>query len=165
MAPLFCDRALLRSRIGAAFEVVHSLDFVEQNAIAAIGFCFGGLAVIELVRSGKKLAAAVTFHALLGNTVGPLTATALPSRPNSSTKLLVLHGYKDPLVSSQDLVQFEREMADHGIDWQLYTYGIATHAFSNPLADQEQSGMKYNAVTAKRSWQAMTNFFAEVFNS
>lgn len=164
MSPLFCNRALLRERLFAAYDTAAALDCVDSSRIGAIGFCFGGLAAIELLRSGKVLKGVTTFHALLGDKVGELTATSEPSAPSLPTHLLVLHGAQDPLVSQQDISAFQKEMTQHRIDWQFHIYGEASHAFTNPEAQDAKSGLLYNPVAAERAWQAMRNFFNEVFS-
>ena len=46
---------------------------VDENQVAAIGFCFGGLCVLDLARVGASLLGVVSFHGLFtapGNTEG-----------------------------------------------------------------------------------------------
>lgn len=76
---------------------------------------------------------------------------------------MLLHGYKDPLVSAEDLAAIQKEFSDADVDWQLHIYGNAAHAFSNPNATDERSGLIYNAVADRRAWQSMKNFFQEQF--
>jgi dienelactone hydrolase len=163
MAPLFIDRELLRARINAAFDVVSKHPLVNPAAIGAIGFCFGGLTVIELLRSGAELAGVVSFHGLLGNKLGDIKAKAVANAKEIHGALLILHGYKDPLVSAEDVRSIQQEFSRAGIDWQMHIYGDAVHAFTNPQAQNERGGMLYNPTAAMRSWQAMNNFFDEIF--
>lgn len=164
MSPLFMDRQLLRERINAGFDTLAKENTVDNDRLGAIGFCFGGLTAIELLRSGAKLSGVVTFHALLGDKLGPLTSVKLPLAPKLHGSLLVLHGYLDPSVSKEDIESFQAEMTHAGVDWQMNIYGTATHAFTNPLANQPEKGMQYNEIVARRSWQSMVNFFNEIFN-
>lgn len=164
MTPLFCDRSKLRERLCAAYDAAAALDCVDPSRIGAIGFCFGGLAVIELLRSGKALKGVTTFHALLGDTLGEHTAKTAPSQPSIPAHILLLHGAQDPLVSQHDIFAFQKEMTQHHVDWQFHIYGDTSHAFTNPEARDAKSGLSYNPVAAQRAWQAMRNFFTEVFS-
>ncbi len=163
MSPLFIDRQLLRERICAGYDTLANESIVDKERLGAIGFCFGGLAAIELLRSGVQLRGVVSFHALLGDKMGPLTAIKFPHDPKLHGSLLMLHGYLDPMVSKEDIYQIQDEMTKAGVDWQMNIYGKATHAFTNPQANSPEKGMKYHAPTEKRAMQSMTNFFNEVF--
>ena len=55
-------------------------------------------------------------------------------------------------------------MRDAGVDWRLIKYGGAVHSFTQPMANDNPPGAKYNARADKRSWQDMKQFFAEIFN-
>ncbi|MEP7023678.1 MAG: dienelactone hydrolase family protein, partial [Actinomycetota bacterium] len=66
---------------------------------AAIGFCFGGMAVLALARSGAELAGAVSIHGSL--------ATRSPAAPGSvQARVLVCHGALDPHVPLADVTAF-----------------------------------------------------------
>lgn len=161
MKPLFIERRELRKRIVGAYQALRNHPVIDENKIAAIGFCFGGLAVIELLRSGENLRGVVSFHGILGSHLGALRAELEPSEfPKGA--LLLLHGYKDPLVSSEDLTNIQKEFTDANVDWQLQIYGRASHAFTNPDANDEGSGLIYNAGAERRSLKSMENFLTEI---
>lgn len=156
MQPFMADRALLQKRIQAALYAVKQLPWVDDSKIAAIGFCFGGLCVLDLARTGADIKGVVSFHGLLGapdNTRG----TAIKA------KVLALHGHDDPMVSPEQVLAFEQEMTEAGADWQVHTYGHTMHAFTNPVANDPDFGTVYQADADRRSWQAMQNFLAELF--
>jgi dienelactone hydrolase len=51
-----------------------------------------------------------------------------------------------------------------GADWQMVPYGGAVHSFTvSEAVSDPNKGMAYNESTDRRSWQAMVNFLAEVF--
>ena len=52
MAPFVQNRAMLQSRLTAALEAFRSQPEVDADRVAAIGFCFGGLCVLDLARIG-----------------------------------------------------------------------------------------------------------------
>lgn len=155
MQPLVDDRLLLRNRLRAAFEAVKAMPEVDKNRIAVIGFCFGGLCALDLARSGAELRGAVSFHGLLGK-------PDLQPEPIKA-KILVLHGYDDPMVQPEQVTEFCREMREAKADWQVHMYGHVQHAFTNPQAHDTQAGLVYNALAAERSWLAMELFFKEIF--
>jgi dienelactone hydrolase len=78
--------------------------------------------------------------------------------------VLVQHGADDPFVTQDQVKGFMDEMRAAGVDWHLIQYGGAVHGFSNPNAGSDNSkGMAYNAKADKRSFQAMADFYQEIF--
>jgi dienelactone hydrolase len=50
------------------------------------------------------------------------------------------------------------------VDWQMVYYSGAVHSFTQTMAGNDNSkGAAYNASADKRSWEAMKDFFDEVF--
>lgn len=156
MQPFMADRALLQKRIQAALFAVRQLPWVDDSKIAAIGFCFGGLCVLDLARTGADIKGVVSFHGLLG-APGNTQGNAIKA------KVLALHGHDDPMVSPEQVLAFEQEMTEAGADWQVHAYGHTMHAFTNPVANDPAFGTVYQADADRRSWQAMQNFLAELF--
>lgn len=156
MNPLVEDRAQLQARLGAAIDVARGLEGVDASRVAAIGFCFGGLCVLDIARMGADLKGVVSFHGLLG------AAPNIPS-PQPKAKALVLHGWDDPLADPDSVLAFSKEMTEGGADWQLIAYGHTVHAFTNPGAQDKANGMGYDPVITRRAWAATTDFLAEVF--
>ncbi len=151
------DRALLRQRVNAGLEQLKKSEHVDIKRVAAIGYCFGGTAVLELARSGATLNGVVSFH-------GGLDSPAPADGRNIKCKVLACHGGDDPFVPAKDLAAFEDELRAANVDWQLIKYGGAVHSFTQPLANDHPPGAKYNERADKRSWQDMKQFFAEIFN-
>jgi len=159
MQPFMDDRAVLQKRIKAAHYAVTLLPWVDDTQIAAIGFCFGGLCVLDLARSGAKLKGVVSFHGLLNK------PEDLASDNPITAKVLALHGYDDPMTPPETLTAFADEMNTLNIDWQLHNYGKTQHAFTNPQANAPELGLIYNPIAEQRAWQSMKNFLEEIFNS
>ena len=151
------NRNLLRSRVQAGLAGLEKQELTDPKRLAAIGYCFGGTAVIELARSGADIGGVVSFH-------GGLDSPHPEDGRNVRCKVLALHGADDPHVSAKDLAAFEDEMRQAKVDWQLVMYGGAVHAFTdwNAGSDPKQ-GVAYNAQADRRSWEAMKVFFAEIF--
>ena len=155
MTPLVSDRDMLKDRIVSALNYGKSLPGVDSSRVAAIGYCFGGLVVLDLARSGEDLSGVVSFHGLL-----------MPSdisEKGIKAKVLVLHGERDPMVPLDMVDTFQKEMTEAEADWQLHSYGGTYHAFTNPDANDPNLGTQFNKSANDRSWQSMKNFFAEIF--
>ncbi|HEY3323428.1 MAG TPA: dienelactone hydrolase family protein [Planctomycetota bacterium] len=150
------DRKPLRERVNAALTFLRTQKMVDPRRIAAMGYCFGGMAALELGRSGADILGIVSFH-------GSLDSPTPADGKNIKAKVLVLHGADDPHVPDRDVAAFESEMRGGGVDWQLVKYGNAVHAFTNPTAGNDNSkGAAYNEKADRRSWQAMKDFLAEI---
>ncbi len=163
MTPLFVDRKELLNRMIAAYEAVKTIPAVDPNRIAVIGFCFGGLAALELFRSGTPVRGAVTFHATLSHNFQGHKAHTLPIASGIEGSVLALHGNDDPMVSAQDLKAFQDEMTKANVDWELDIYGHAVHAFTNPEVHDVHSGLAFNTKANARSWSSAARFFSEIF--
>lgn len=151
------NRDILRDRVKAGLDELRRQEGVDQGRIAAIGYCFGGTAVLELACSGADIKGIVSFH-------GGLDAPSPQSVKNIRCKVLALHGADDPIVPPAQVKVFEDEMRAGNIDWQLVKYSNAVHAFTNPGAgDDNSTGVAYNANADRRSWEAMKCFFNEIF--
>jgi len=151
------DRALLRLRVNAGLDELKKNPLVYKARVAAIGYCFGGTTVIELARSGAELNGIVSFH-------GGLDSLTPADGKHIKCKVLVCHGADDPFETPEDLAAFEKEMRDAYVDWRLIKYGGAVHSFTQPMANDNPPGAKYNARADKRSWVDMKSFFTEIFN-
>lgn len=156
--PLKENRTELIARMQAAHQYIVPQPFVDQNKIIAIGYCFGGMCVLDLARSGADILGVVSFH-------GILTPPNSPLVKKIKSKVLVLHGYDDPMVPPMELLSFADEMNKDKVDWQLHSYGLVKHNFTNPTIDDPELGLKYSKVADKRSWQATLNFFEELFEA
>jgi len=154
IAPFMKDRQSLLRRLRAGLATVGNMPIVDSRRIAAIGFCFGGLCALDLARSNADIRGAVSFHGLLK----PSGLT----EPKVRAKVLMLHGFDDPMAPPEDLLAVAREFTDAGADWQLHAYGQTVHAFTNPAANSRGAGMQYDETADRRSWHAMEEFLAEV---
>lgn len=163
MMPLFLDRRLLQERIIAALETLKTIPQVDIENVGAIGFCFGGLTVLELLRSGAKIKGVVSFHGVLGDKMGDAQAKTVPIAEKIDGSALILHGHDDPLVSKTDIEKIQNELTLAHVDWQMHIYGRTKHAFTNPLADDDSMGLIFNNKASVRAWKSMENFFSELF--
>lgn len=147
----------LRGRVRAGLEALRAQPGVDPTRVAAIGFCFGGLCVLELARSGADVLGVVSFHGIF--------ATDHPAKAGEvKAKVLACHGSADPFASADDLQRFEREMTDAGVDWHVLVLGGAGHGFTNPAANGlGVPGIAYDPKAERRSWSAMRDFLEDLF--
>ena len=151
------DRALLRTRVNAALNVLSNDARTDATKIAATGYCFGGTTVIELARSGAKVKGVVSFH-------GGLDSPTPADGKNIQAKVLVLHGADDPFVAAKDIAAFNAEMKAHGVDQKFVSYPGAVHSFTHKAAGNDNSkGAAYNADADRDSWYQMEQFLKRLF--
>ncbi|MFN3236692.1 MAG: dienelactone hydrolase family protein [Pseudomonadales bacterium] len=155
MGPFATDRTLLRGRIGAALDLAKGLDVVDNARIAAMGYCFGGMCVLELARSGADVLGVISVHGIFSpGDIGNEKITA---------KVLCLHGHDDPMVPPEQVLALQTELTEAGVDWQVHAYGGTSHAFTNPGANNPDFGTMFNATANDRATQSIKNFLAELF--
>lgn len=156
MQPFIDDRLLLRKRLLDSFEACKKHPIVDNNKIAIIGYCFGGLCSLDLARASVKgLLAAISFH-------GVLTSPSLP-RNLINSKVLILHGYDDPMAPPKDILSISEELTECKANWEIQIYGNTMHAFTSPLANLPKAGILYNPQSAKKAWSSMKTFLKDSF--
>ena len=149
------NRDMLCRRAQPAIDILSRHPQVDGR-IAAVGYCFGGMTVLELARSGAALACTVSVHGSL--------ETPRPAKPSAvQGKMLVCHGALDPHVPMTQVITFTEEMKHAGVDYQLIIYGRAMHGFTHETATGQQPGVAYHALTDARSSAAIGAFFGEIF--
>lgn len=155
MQVLNADRPTLRTRMVAALEAASTLPNADPTRIAAIGFCMGGKAVLDLARSGATLSGVVGFHAVFD---------APPEGcEKMNTSVLVLHGWDDPLATPAQTVDIAAELTAHCDDWQILAFGNTAHSFTNPAAQDPEAGNAYSKRANDRAFAAMRAFLMERF--
>ena len=143
-----------RARILAGLAAMQ--DIVPDLPRAAIGYCMGGQAALELARAGGDVACVASFHGIL-ETGRPATA-ATPIAP----RILVCHGDADPLVPRSQVVAFWEEMDAAGADWHFHSYSGVKHGFTDPGSDARgMPAIGYNESADRQSWSALMGFLAE----
>jgi dienelactone hydrolase len=156
---LRADLPSLRARVIAAIELLRQQSNVDGRRIGAVGYCFGGTAVLELARSGADVPCTVGFHAGLSTTA---TDDARAIRGTA----LVCQGSADPVITAEQRDAFAREMSDAQVDWQMHLYGGVGHSFTNRAIDAWKiPGFAYDATADQRSFRAMRDLFNEIFES
>jgi dienelactone hydrolase len=167
----FADRAAMTERLDhlsahpeesrelghAGLDVLLAESAVDRSRVAAIGYCYGATIALELARSGAPLRAVVGFHPGL-RTIRPQDAG------NITGRVLMFVGADDPIIPPEHRLEFEQEMRDGGVDWQLVLYGGVQHSFTHPLASRAGvPGVAYDERAANQSWHAMAALLSDVF--
>jgi dienelactone hydrolase len=145
---LYADRQKMRARLWGALAAAEAQNADVGNA-AAIGYCFGGTAVLELARSGAGLKGFVTFH-------GGLTIPEGQDHSEVSARLLVLHGTADESVSMGDFAALAVALEEAGVPHEMITYGGAPHAFTVFGSD------RYREEADRESWKRLESFLGDI---
>ena len=156
-APLYGDRALMRKRIDEALAQLKAQAAnapLDTGKLAAIGFCFGGTAVLDLARSGADVAAIVSFH-------GGLTTDDPGLAKNIKARVLVMNGADDK-GTMPDADKFMDEMRSSPADWQFVVLGNAVHCFTE--VGENSPGCKYDPRAAERSYRLMHDWLHAAFS-
>ena len=152
MAALRSDPPAMRRRLRATLELLRSCE--PDVPQLAVGFCLGGMAVLEMARDGQDLAAVASFHGLL--------ETALPADKPIIPRILVCHGDADSLVPREQVTGFWSEMDAVKANWHFHSYAGVEHGFTSPRMLDGSSNPAYNASADRQSWAAMHSLFDEV---
>ncbi len=155
MSPYASDRALLRKRIRAALTAGRNVPQVDASRVAAMGYCFGGMCVLELARSGADILGVACIHGILAP--GDVANEVIKA------KVLCLQGYDDPMAPPEQIQAFEEEMTTAEADWQVHVYGGTRHAFTNPVANDQELGTVYKEQAKDRAYTTLESFFKELF--
>jgi len=151
------NQKLWDERMLAGLAQLKAQPGVDATRLGAIGFCFGGMTVLELVRASREMACVVAFHPGL---------TGLPeSDPRKVTgKVMVCAGQLDPLIPDDARTRFLKLMREANADLQYINYALAGHSFTDKSVDAfNMPNFKYHAPTDRRSWAAMRDLFGETF--
>jgi dienelactone hydrolase len=90
-----------------------------------------------------------------------LQAPEFTQTDSITAKVLVIHGWKDPLAPHEHVLTLARELSDAGSDWQVILYGQSAHAFTNPAANNHRDEIFYDETADRRSWAATCSFLEE----
>lgn len=136
-------RALLQGGLAAAKAQGGNLD----NAVA-MGYCFGGAAILELARSGADLKGFVAFH-------GGLETPAGQDYRQTKGKLLILHGTADTSVTMEHFAALAVELENAAVNHEMISYSGAPHAFTVFGSD------RYRKDADEKSWRRFGEYLSE----
>ena len=149
----------MRRRISAALDTL--TREADRRAIgdvgrrAAIGYCFGGLNVLDLARTGADVQVVVSMHGTL--------STPQPAKAGDiKAAVLAVHGAADPVAPKAERDAFEAEMTAAGARWALLTFGGVVHAFTDPQANNPGVGM-YSEPATRHGYAIAHTYIADAF--
>jgi dienelactone hydrolase len=159
LKPFMADVAGMRRRVAAGLDTL--TREADRRAIgdvtrrAAIGYCFGGLNVLDLARSGADVQAVVSMH-------GTLSTPQPAQLGDIKAAVLAVHGAADPVAPKAERDAFEQEMTAAGARWALLTFGDVVHAFTDPAADMPGVA-KWNEPATRHGYALAHAFIADAF--
>ncbi|NCF38108.1 MAG: prolyl oligopeptidase family serine peptidase [Gammaproteobacteria bacterium] len=145
---LYKDRAKMRALMNGALEQAAAMGGNRGNAVA-MGYCFGGAAVLELARSGSDLKGFATFH-------GGLKTPDGQNYANTKGRLLIMHGTADTAITMDQFAGLANELEAAGVRHEMVTYSGAPHAFT------VFGSPRYREDADKKSWNLFGEFLGEV---
>jgi dienelactone hydrolase len=148
---LYKDREKMRALMQGALDAAKNKGANIENAVA-IGYCFGGAAVLEFARSGADLKGFATFH-------GGLKTPQGQNYTQTRGKILIMHGSADKAITMDQFAELAKELESTGIDHEMITYGGAQHAFT------VFGGNRYQEAADKKSWKRFTQFLADMLQN
>lgn len=157
MTPLVSNRAELQKRLAAGLATGKDQAGVDANKVAAVGYCFGGLSVLDMARANMDVEGVCSFHGLFMPADNLTTASISP-------KVLIEHGWNDPMATPQDVLAITAEMEAANADWQMHAHGGAYHSFTTEGANNPDMGTIYDAKADARSFAYLKTFLSELFD-
>ncbi|GMH36122.1 hypothetical protein BSKO_03990 [Bryopsis sp. KO-2023] len=135
---------------------------IDPDSFAAIGYCFGGTAVLGLLRDQPDgLKGIVAYHA------GGLEPAGEKVETCNNIPALVQNGDDDPSVTEEDIVGFVAEFNEARANWEFVDYGDTLHSFTNPQSPrkvEEGARAAYSPFADTRSWHSTKTFFEKIFS-
>jgi dienelactone hydrolase len=152
------DPVKQRARVTAWLDHIATRPEVDDDRIAAVGFCYGGMTVLELARSGATLKAAVSYH-------GTLTTHARAEPGAVRAHVVAYCGAGDPYAPLEDVENLHKEMREAGVrDYQITIFGAAAHGFTDPdAAVLNLDGVRYDALSNDLSLSGTLVLLQHVF--
>lgn len=144
------DRALMKARARAGYDVLAKHPLVDAGKIAQAGYCFGGNVGAEFASTGAPLAATIAFHGSFRDNQPGWAKTV-------KGKYMILHGAEDagyPLTTIAGVID---ELRAAKVDFQYEVYSGAVHGFSVPKSKADQRADVQSRAAAGR-------FLKEAFN-
>ncbi len=144
---LYKDRSKMRALMNAAVETAAAKGANVDDAVA-MGYCFGGAAVLELARSGSQMKGFATFH-------GGLATPEGQDYSQARGEILVLHGTADSAITMEQFAALAKELEQAGVRHEMISYSGAPHAFT--VFGQD----RYREDADRKSWDRFTAFLRQ----
>ncbi|KAH9246992.1 hypothetical protein BASA81_015423 [Batrachochytrium salamandrivorans] len=175
MNALLCDPVHLREFLSHYLYEAAARLKASPNRVGVLGFCFGGGCVMEMVRAGLPLVAAVSFHGVVdakpltnlqGKPPPPMQSQPSPGRPANGVHILVCTGRADPLVPPSMVHELQLEMdrapAIGSLQIQVYAPNVV-HAFTTPNRGESNGIVGFSSTASRFAWTSAFDTFALAF--
>lgn len=139
------DPAQNIENIKSGLDYLRALKNSNQKT-GCVGFCWGGAIANAMAVSDPLLNAAVPYYG---------RQAAAVDVPKIKAKLMLQYAGMDERVN-EGIPAYEAALKENKIDYKLYIYEGAQHAFNN-----DSSPARYNAEVAKLAWDRTIAFFKE----
>lgn len=157
--PFYKNPQLWFTRLQAALAKAKTYPQADTTKTAAIGYCFGGAAVLNAAKLGLPVNGVVSFHGGL--------AGVPPVKGQTKAQILVCHGAADSFVPAAEVATFKKQLDSTGTPYTFKEYANATHAFTNSNATEKgkkfNMPITYNSAADTASWNDMKIFFDKLF--
>ena len=145
------DRAKMRTRARAGFDVLARNPMVDAQRIAIIGYCFGGTVAMELAETGVPAAGTVAVH-------GSFRDFQHDAAKNIKGRVLILHGAEDMVAPLEEVNKLVGDLRAAKVNWELRVFSGAQHGFTNPTnASEQRADAEYRV--------AIQRFFKDIFGT
>jgi dienelactone hydrolase len=144
---LYADREKMRALLNGALAAAKEQGLNTDRAVA-MGYCFGGAAVLEFGRSGAPLKGFVSFHGGLETPEGQDYGSAKGS-------FLILHGTADSSVTMDHFATLAKELEAQNVPHEMISYSGAPHAFT------VFGSQAYREDADKKSWKRFVEYLGE----
>jgi len=154
---MVADRPRWLARIRAAHAAAVEQPEFTGRPVVLLGYCFGGSAALEHLRTGADVAGVISVHGGL-DLLAPGWSAARPA------SVLICTGAEDPMATAQMRTELTGALDAAGMDWQLHLYSGTKHAFTSPKAAYSPNPdvIAHNPRSAARAWDATLRFLREV---
>lgn len=155
------DKSIVK--FAKALEVLKSNKHCDPDRIAAIGYSYGGMIVLNMAKAGIDLKGVASFH-------GALNSEVKAEKGKCKAKILVCNGEADPAITQEHIENFKKEFDQAEIPYKFINYPGAKHAFTNPAATARgkelalSAMLEYNEKIDKESWAELESFLKEIFS-
>ena len=137
------DQAATTKNFVAAVEYLRTHPQTTGN-VGCTGFCWGGAMTNQVAVHSPELKAAVPYYG---------SVPADEDVPKIKASMLCHYGGEDRRINA-GIPGFEAALKKAGIDYQIYVYEGAQHAFNN-----DTNPDRYHKEAAKLAWERTVAFF------
>ena len=136
-------------------DIVAAVKYLKTHPnstgrVGCTGFCWGGGMTNQVAVNAPDLVAAVPYYG---------RQPAAEDVPKIKAAVLAHYGELDDRINA-GIPAFEEALKSAGIDYQIYIYKGAQHAFNN-----DTNPGRYNKEAAELAWKRTIAFFKEKLNT